>query len=103
MTLGEILEKATHSDRLIVCDTSGHELYRGFVACIGYGDGIDLQRTVKRFGLSTNIFRKENRAAERMKEYRYGTQPEPDNPENISDFKFSDLEMMIYTKVVLED
>lgn len=102
MTLAQMLEKATPSDRLLVEDASGQELYRGYVACMTYGK-VDTARTVKRFGLTTNIFRREKRAEEHMKEFRHCGSWKPEEVENISDFRFSDLEMMIYTRVILED
>ena len=99
MTLGEMLKRAVHSDRLIIQEADGREVYRGYVACIQYHGEIDPAREVKRFGLATDIFRKENR------EKRLGGQKEPKTAvavESISDFQFSDLEMLIYTRIILE-
>lgn len=99
MTLGDMLKRAVHSDRLIIQEADGREIYRGYVACIQYHDEIDAGREVKRFGLETDIFRRENRG-------KYlGGQKEPKTAvaaESISDFQFSDLEMLIYTRIVLE-
>lgn len=97
MILEEFMKGAVPSDRLIVEDSTG-ELYRGFVACLGYTQ-IDRSREVKRHGLSTDIFRKELKTVGAA---RYMTQGEEVPVESISEFTFSDLAMKIYTKVVLE-
>ena len=97
MILEEFMKGAVPSDRLIVEDSTG-ELYRGYVACLGYTQ-IDRSRKVKRHGLSTNIFRKELKTVGAA---TYTTQGEEVPVENISEFAFSDLAMMIYTKVTLE-
>lgn len=98
MTLGEMLKRAVHSDRLIIQEADGREVYRGYAACIQYHGEIDPTREVKQFGLATDIFRRENRG-------KYlGGQKEPKTAvaESISDFQFSDLEMLIYTRIILE-
>lgn len=97
MTLEEFIKGAVPSDRLIIEDSTG-ELYRGFVACMGYTE-IDRSREVKRHGLSKDIRRREERKTGAAK---YMTTGEKVPPESISEFSFSDLTMMIYTKVVLE-
>lgn len=98
MTLEEFMKTKTPSDRLIVCDVAGNELYKGFVACMVHYD-IDNSREIKRHGLATEIFRKEKRDGFIAKQ---ATLKEGVPVESISDFAFSDLEMLIYTRVVLE-
>jgi len=95
--LEEFMKGAVPSDRLIVEDSTG-ELYKGFVACLGYTQ-IDRSRKVKKHGLSTEIFRKELKTVGAAK---YMTKEKKVPVESISEFSFSDLAMMIYTKVVLE-
>ena len=97
MILEEFMKGAVPSDRLIVEDNTG-ELYRGFVACLGYTQ-IDRSREVKRHGLSTDIHRKE---LKRVGAAEYITAGEKVPVEGISEFSFSDLIVKIYTKVVLE-
>ena len=97
MILEEFMRGAVPSDRLIIEDSTG-ELYRGFVACLGY-TGIDRSREVKRHGLSIDIHRKSRKGQGRQCTKRRG---EKVPVESISEFAFSDLEMMIYTRVVLE-
>ena len=97
MILEEFMKGAVPSDRLIVEDSTG-EIYRCFVACLGYTQ-IDRSREVKRHGLSTDIHRKEQK---RTGAAIYTTPGEEVPVESISEFAFSDLAMEIYTKVVLE-
>lgn len=99
MTLGEMLKRAINSDRLIIQEADGQEIYRGYVACVQYHSEIDVAREVKRFSLATDVFRKENR------EKYLGSQQKPKTEvavDSISDFRFSDLEMLIYTRIILE-
>ena len=60
---------------------------------------IDLTQVVKRFGLATEIFRKEKRTqfTSNQKEL-----PQEVPVESISDYGFSDLEMLIYTRVIVK-
>lgn len=98
MTLNEFLQVHTPSDRLVVMDNAGNEIYRGFVACMRH-ENIDGSRKIKRFGVGTEIFRrgKESR-------FDYATPlGEAVKIENVSAFSFSDLALRVYTKVVLED
>lgn len=97
MILEEFMKEAVPSDRLIVEDSTG-ELYRGFVACLGYTE-IDRSREVKRHGLSTDICRREEK---KVGVAKYTTDGEKVPVEGISEFSFSDLIMKIYTRVVLE-
>lgn len=97
MILEEFMKGAVPSDRLIIEDSTG-EIYRGFVACLGYTK-IDRSREVKRHGLATKIYRKKQ---ERTGAAMYTTPGEKVPVESISEFAFSDLAMMIYTRVVLE-
>lgn len=98
MILEEFMKGAVPSDRLIVEDSTG-ELYRGYAACLNYNTEIDRSREIKQHGLSTDIFRKELKTVGAA---TYTMQGEEVPVESISDFPFSDLAMMIYTKVVLE-
>lgn len=97
MILEEFMKGAVPSDMLIIEDSTG-ELYRGFVACLEYTE-IDRSRKVKRHGLSTDIRRKDQTRAGAV---IYTTSGEKVPVESVSEFAFSDLAMMIYTKVVLE-
>ena len=97
MILAEFMKGTVPSDRLIIEDSKG-EIYRGYVACLGYTQ-IDRSREVKRHGLSTEIFRKKIKT---IGAASYMTEGEEVPVESISEFPFSDLIMKIYTKVTLE-
>ena len=98
MILEEFMKGAVPSERLIIEDSTG-ELYRGFVACLEYDKKIDRSREVKRHGLSTEIYRREEKKVGAAKNTTDG---EEVPVEGISRFSFSDLIMKIYTKVVPE-
>lgn len=97
MILEEFLKSATPSDRLIIEDSTG-EIYRGFAACLEYAK-IDRSREVQRHGLSTDIHKKEKKKAGKVEYIEPGGKVPV---ENTSDFSFSDIAMMIYTKIVLK-
>lgn len=98
MNLEEMLKRMIPSDRLIILEEDGTELYRGYVACMQHYN-ISTDREVKRFGLATDIFRKEKRSQ------RTNFEPFPEevvDQAQIGDFQFSDLEMLIYTRIILQ-
>lgn len=98
ITLGQLIERMIPSDRLIVEDEAGKEIYKGYVGCVQHIE-LETKRYVKKFGLATNIFRKE---IKRMGA-RIETAPgEEVSVENISEFGFADLVMQIFTRVILE-
>ncbi len=99
MTLNDFMETAVNSDRLLIQDSNGNELYRGFMGCLQYQD-IDGERKVKQHGLSTEVYTTKNvqKGVAVWKE-QGGRVPE----ENTSLYKYSDLQMMVFTKIILED
>ncbi len=97
MILEEFIKEAVPSDRIIIEDSTG-ELYRGFVACLEY-KRIDTNRKIKQHGLSTDIHRKEQKTTGAA---AYMIPGEKVAMDSISQFCFTDITMMIYTKVVLE-
>lgn len=99
VTLEQLTERMIPSDRLIVEDEAGNLFYKGYVGCMQHMKA-DKSRHVKRFGLVTEVFRKEIR--------RTGARTdivpcEEIKMESISEYKFSDLVVRIFTRVVLED
>lgn len=98
ITLAQLVEHMIPSDRLIIKDGAGNVLYRGYVASLEHHN-IDLTQAVKCFGLATEIFRKEKRTqfTSNQKEL-----PQEVPVESISDYGFSDLEMLIYTRVIVK-
>lgn len=55
MTLNDFIKTAVNSDRLLILDSNGKELYRGFIGCLQYRD-IDGARKVKQHGISTEVY-----------------------------------------------
>lgn len=102
--LGQILDVAEDSSRIVIYDGEGEksrELYRGYVGCFKYdGIGIDVSRRIAGVGLETEIYRKEDK---HWNKYTHTQMLGAEVPlENISDFKYQDLEEIIYTRIFLE-
>lgn len=98
MTLNDFIKTATNSDRLLIQDSSGKELYRGFVGCLQYRD-IDGEREVKQHGISTEVY-----TTKTMKKgvAVWKEQGERVPEENTGLYKYSDLQMLVFIKIVLE-
>lgn len=101
--LGQLLDVLIPSDRIVIFDGENErspELYRGYVACLDYQQKhIDKERRIAKTGLGTDIFRKE-----RGSSHSYSKMDEKEKipVESISDFKFQDLEEIIFTRIFLE-
>ena len=99
VTLGQLTERMIPSDRLIIEDEAGNVFYKGYVGCMQRMKA-DESRRVKRFGLATYIFRKEIRRTG----VRTDIVPcEEIKMESISEYRFSDLVVQIFTRVILEE
>lgn len=103
-TLGQLLDVLINSDRVVIIDgesSKDPELYRGFVGCFNYdSNGIDTSRRIAKTGLGCEIFRVERQDLNKFIHTRTLGAEVP--VENISDFKYSDLEEIIYTRIFLE-
>lgn len=98
VTLEQLIERMIPTDRLIVEDASGKELYIGYVGCTQY-EHLDTSRHVKKTGLTTKIFRREQKlSGTKFDKVPGGTV----SADHLSEFSFSDLVMQIYTKVIVE-
>ena len=95
ITLEQVMQTLINSQRMLVMTEDGEELYRGYVANFMYCD-VDRTQEVKEVSLATDIFRKQKRE-ERLLQ----TERRVDPVDNMTDFRFSDLEFMIYQKIVL--
>jgi hypothetical protein len=98
MTLNDFMKTAVNSDRLLVQDSSGKELYRGFIGCLQYRD-VDVEREVKQCSISTEVYttRIMKRGVAVWKE-----QGERVPEENTSLYNYSDVQMLVFIKIVLE-
>lgn len=102
--LGQFLDVLINSDRIVIYDgedSKSPELYRGYVACFNYDSGgIDTSRRIAKTGLGCEIFRVEKRDLSPFVHTKTLGAEVP--VENISDFRYSDLEEIIYTRIFLE-
>jgi len=98
MKLNDFIKTAINSDRLLVLDESGKELYRGFIGCLQYRD-VDGEREVKQCGISTEVYTTKTmqRGVAVWKE-----QGERVQEENTGLYKYSDLQMLVFIKIILE-
>lgn len=98
MTLNDFIKTAINSDRLLILDSNGNELYRGFIGCLQYRD-IDGEREVKQHGISAEIY-----TTKTMKKgiAVWKEQGERVPEENTGLYKYSDLQMLVFIKIVLE-
>lgn len=93
--LCDIIERMIPSDRIIV-ESDGTEIYRGYVANIRKEKTEGL--IIKQIGLCTHVFRRKETA----RYIHMQALGEEVSPEHVNDLVFSDLEMIIYTKVIVE-
>ncbi len=103
-TLGQLLDVLINSDRIVIYDGENSkcpELYRGYVGCFGYGtDCIDVNRRIAKTGLGVDIFKVEK---EKLNPCVYTKKLVKEIPVgSISDFRYADLEEIIYTRIFLE-
>ena len=102
--LGQLLDVLINSDRIVIYDGEHDKspvLYRGFVGCFTHdGNSIDTSRRIAKTGLGCEIFRVERRDLNSF--VRTKTLGAEVPAESISDFKYSDLEEIIYTRIFLE-
>lgn len=107
MQLGQLMDIMTSSDRMKIFDGTDEKtaklLYKGFVACMEYEkENIDLTRRVARVGLGVDIFRKDQPNCQ-FNTMQYIQQLAEEVPvESISEYKYSDLQENIYTRIFLE-
>ena len=102
--LGQLLDVLVNSDRIVIYDgedSGSRELYRGFVGCFDYDrGGIDVSRRIAKTGLGCEIFKVEKQG---LSKFAHTKMLGPKvQVESISDYKYSDLEEIIYTRIFLE-
>ena len=102
--LGQLLDVLVSSDRIVIYDGESEkspELYRGYVSCFQYAENeIDKSRRIVKTGLGAEIFQRERVD---FNKFTHTQKLGAEVPvESISNFKFSDLEEIIYTRIFLE-
>lgn len=93
--LGQLVSMMPNSQRLHIVEEHGQELYKGFVA--NFDNKTLDEAQVLEVRLTTDVYTKAKRT-ERMP-LREKTQISEDN---LTDFKFSDLDCVVYQKIVLQ-
>lgn len=96
MTLQEMIKKLIPSNRLIVATEDGEELYRGYAANWQYSKD-KINAPVVKFGIYTDTFRRNIRESRLMQ-----TEKQLVEVDNYTDFAFTDLEIVIYTKITIK-
>ncbi len=97
MILGELLKKIRNSDRVIIREEDGTELFRGYAANQKYKE-VPGTRRVKGLRLETEIFRRTQPPGH----WQHVSLGERVAAEGISSFSFADLQMLIYNCIILE-
>lgn len=93
--LGQVLGTMLDSQRLLVIE-DGQELYRGYVANFKYS-AVDRLLPIKEISLAADIFPKAKRTERLPMKERV-----PVPMDSLTDFEFSDLECVVYQKIILE-
>ena len=99
MTLGELLEKATSSDRIVILNAAKQVIFRGYTATVAHTH-ISPQRRVAKFGLGMETYRK----ADVMWDWqKTDALPQQVPLEQFSQFEIGELEHILYIRIVLEN
>lgn len=95
VTLDQILERMVASERLLILDEVGRELFKGFVGSFKYSK-VDSMQEVKEVSIVTRTFRREKIKMIPEKE-RVEIQED-----ELADYSFYDVEFFIYQKITLK-
>ena len=106
LRLGQLLDVLIPSDRIKIFDGENEKapvLYTGFVACLDYDQKeIDKTRRIARTGLGVDTFRVDDKT-EKWNSFAHARPLKNEVPvESISNYKSSELEHIIYTRIFLE-
>lgn len=97
MTLGEVLEKVTNSDRIMIINAARHVVYRGYAANAEHAR-ISPARKVEKIGLGMETYRK----SDMMWDWQQSEPLAAQVPvEQFSQFEVGELAHIIYIKIEL--
>lgn len=95
LLLGQVLKPMVNSQRLLIVDENGKELYRGFVANLVHSS-VNRYLQVKEINLLADVFTKAKRT-ERLPATEKLLIPR----EKLLEFRFADLDCVVYQKIVV--
>ena len=95
--LGQVMKRLINSERILIVDANGQELYKGYVANFEH-NAEDNVKPVKKIGMETKIFKRGN-----FRERIPQPQKEPVMAEDLAFYQLSELEFVIYLKIMLEN
>ena len=99
MQLGELIEKMTTSDRLVIINAAGQVIYRGYVANFAHGT-INPLRRVERFGLGMETYKR----TEKMWDWANIRElPEQIPVEQLGQYDIGQLQQLLFIRVILEE
>lgn len=99
MQLGELIEKMTTSDRLVIINAAGQVIYRGYAANFAHGT-INPLRRVKRFGLDMETYKR----TEKMWDWANIRElPEQIPVEQLGQYDIGQLQQLLFIRVILEE
>lgn len=99
MQLGELIEKMTNNDRLVIVNAAEQVIYRGFVANFAHGTISPLRR-VKRFGLALETYKR----TEQMWDWKNIRElPEQIPVEQLGQYDIGQLQQLLFIRVILEE
>lgn len=96
--LGDILDKLTPSDRLVIYNAARQVVYRGFAANAMHS-GLNEQRHIKKMGLGMETYR----ATEKIWDWEKTDKlPEQIPVEQFSKYRVEDLQHILYIRIELK-
>lgn len=99
MQLGELIEKMTPSDRLVIINAAGQVIYRGYVAHFAHGK-INPLRRVKCFGLALETYKR----TEKMWDWENIRELSEQIPvEQLGQYDIGQLQQLLFIRIILEE
>ena len=97
--LGDILDKLTPSDRLVIYNAARQVVYRGYAANAVHGT-LNPQRRIKKMGLGMETYR----ATEQMWDWeKTDSLPEQIPVEQLGQYDIGQLQQLLFIRVILEE
>lgn len=96
--LGDIMDKLTPSDRVVIYNAAGQVVYRGYAANAVHG-ALNQQRRIKKMGLGMETYR----ATEQMWDWeKTDSLPEQVPVEQFTQYRVEDLQHILYIRIELK-